>query len=131
MKTRLIASAMAVAALALFGAGCASTPYYPMDTRVTVAENLGRDIYVRDARCAKIQGSAFATFQATVVNVSHHTVNVEWKVEWMDASGFAIEGLVSTWQRAAIAPMDHCALKGVAPHPDAVDMRFYVRRLTR
>ena len=124
--------AMAVAAAAMVAAaGCASTPYYPSDTRVTVAENLGRSIYVRDARCAKLAGSPFATFQATVVNVTHRPIDVEWKVEWLDASGFACEGLTSYWQTANVAPMDHAALKGVAPTQDAVDMRIYVRRLAR
>ena len=127
-----IRRSIAIAALALAGAvagaGCASTPYYPADTRVTVAEDLGTSVFVRDARCAKIMGSDFATFQATVVNNAYRPIDVDWKVEWLEATGFAVEGLTSTWQCASIAPKDHRALKGVAPTPEAVDMRFYVRR---
>ena len=128
MKLKMLATAAVAAALS---AGCVSTPYYPSDTRVTLAENLGTDIYVRDARCAKINGSDFATFQATVVNNAMHEVWVEYKVDWLDAAGFEIPGLVSTWQNAAIAPKDHKGLRGVAPTRDAVDMRIYMRRLRR
>lgn len=129
--SRFFAMAIGVAALAAAATGCVSTPYYPVDTRVTVAENLGRAIFVRDARCAKLDGSPFSTFEATVDNTSHHDIDVEWKVEWLNAYGFKCEGLTSYWQIANVPSHDHAMLRGVAPTQDAVDMRIYIRRLTR
>ena len=45
--------AMLGMAAALVLTGCVSTPLPPMDRRVTLAENLGYDLYVTDVRCAK------------------------------------------------------------------------------
>ncbi len=98
-----------------------------MDARVTVAENLGLDLFVSDVRCAKGK-SDFYSFQANVVNNTRSTLNVEWKVQWLDADGMEIESLVSGWNRIGIAPKEMRGLSGTASSRDAVDMRFYVRR---
>ena len=127
MKMKLILPILAAALLA----GCTSTAIYPVDTRVTVAEDLATDVFVRDVRCAKGEGSDFAMFQATLVNNATRTVSVEWRVDWMDAAGFAVASDTEIWRIAAIPPKAHTSLQCVAPTPKAADMRFYVRRLRR
>lgn len=117
-------------ALGVVGAGCVATYVPPVDRRVTVAENIAGDVYVSDVRCAKGM-SDHLTFQANVVNLTSREQWVEWKVVWLDAAGMEIDSIVSTWSSAAIAPKDIRALKGTAPHPDAADMRFYLRRTVR
>ena len=117
-----------VAALAGLVAGCVSYHTPPMDRRVTVAEDLGATVWVTDVRCAK-GASPYATFQANVVNNTSHDLGVEWKVVWLDANGVTIDSLVSTWNKAMLAPKDIRALKCTASRPDAADMLFYVRRL--
>lgn len=108
--------------------GCVSAPVPPMDSRVTVAPNLGQKLYVTDVRCAK-GTSQYLTFQANVVNNTGSELRVQWKVQWLDPDGMEIDSVVSTWNDAAIQPYDIKGLKGTAPRTDAADMRFYVREM--
>ena len=117
---------LAIAAVSM--TGCISrAPVPPMDTRVTIAENLTYDIYVTDVRCTK-GNSDYLTFQANMVNNCHDPIAVEWKVQWLDAEGLEIESAVSTWNALMIQPNEIRGLKGTAPKPDAADMRFYARK---
>lgn len=121
-------SKFAMAALgAVLLSGCVATNIPPPDRRVTVARDLGTSVYITDIRCAK-GASDFYTFQANMVNNTSRDLPVEWKVVWLDADGVAIDSVVSTWSARMLNPHDVCALKGVAPRSDAVDMLFYVRR---
>lgn len=108
--------------------GCVSAPVPPMDSRVTIAPNLGRKLYVTDVRCAK-GTSQYLTFQANVVNNTGSELRVQWKVQWLDPDGMEIDSLVSSWNSVAIQPYDIKGLKGTAPRTDAADMRFYVREM--
>jgi len=109
-------------------AGCISSPVPPVDSRVTIAPNLGNKLYVTDVRCAK-GSSQYLTFQANVVNNTGSELRVQWKVLWLDPDGMEIDSSVSTWNSVAIQPYDIKGLKGTAPRADAGDMRFYVREM--
>lgn len=126
MKKTMMMMAFAAAALL---AGCVSAPVPPMDTRVTVAPNLGQKLYVTDVRCARGSQSEYLTFQANVVNNTRSELRVQWKVQWLDADGIEIDSLVSSWNSVAVQPYDIKGLKGTAPRVDAADMRFYVREM--
>ena len=115
------------AGVALF-MGCVSAPVPPMDSRVTIAPNLGQQLYVTDVRCAK-GTSQYLTFQANVVNNTESELRVQWKVQWLDPDGMEIDSLVSSWNSVAIQPYEIKGLKGTAPRTDAADMRFYVREM--
>ena len=108
--------------------GCISSPVPPMDSRVTIAPNLGNKLYVTDVRCAK-GSSEYLTFQANVVNNTGSELRVQWKVQWLDPDGMEIESAVSTWNDVAVQPFDIKGLKGTSPRRDAADMRFYVREM--
>ena len=114
------------AALAGLVAGCISYHTPPMDRRVTVAPNLGTDVWVTDVRLAKGPSSHF-TLQANVVNNTSGVVRMDYRVEWLDATGMAIPSVVSTWQPMAMAPRAVVPLQATAPAPEAVDFRFYVQ----
>ena len=120
---RTVFAALVVAACAF--SGCSTLP--PADTRITIAADVASDIRVTDARCVKGSGDYF-TFQANVVNNCTSQRVVEWKVQWLDADGVAIDSVVSSWNSRAIQPMEICALKSTAPCPEAADFRFYVRK---
>lgn len=122
VKTMMIGVSSAVLA------GCVSAPMPPQDTRVTVAEDVRRDLYVTDVRCSKGNGE-FYVFQANVVNNSRQELALEYKVQWLDRDGIAIDSIVSGWQKASVAAKDIRGLKATAPRRDAADMRFYVRRM--
>lgn len=121
-KLMMIMFAAGLAALV----GCISTPIPPMDSRVTIAPNLGPWLYVTDVRCTK-GISEYLTFQANVVNNTGCEQCVQWKVQWLDPNGLEIDSAVSTWNDVAIQPFEIRGLKGTAPRRDAADMRFYMR----
>lgn len=107
-------------------AGCVATPVPPMDTRVTIAPDLGSKLYVTDVRCTK-GGGDFLALQVNAVNNTGSELRVQWKVAWLDPEGMEIDSLVSSWNSLALQPYEIRALKGTAPRADAADMRFYVR----
>lgn len=117
-----------VGCVSVFLSGCVATNVPPVDRRVTIAPDLGTKVYVTDVRCAKGR-SDYTTFQANVVNNTSSDLGVEWRVVWLDEDGITIDTLVSSWDKMMLAPNDIQALKSTAPRMDAVDMRFYLRKL--
>ena len=115
-----------VAALAGLVAGCVSYHTPPMDRRVTVAPEMGSAVWVTDVRLAKGPSSHF-TMQANVVNNTSGVVRMEYRVDWMDATGTIIPSVVSTWQPMSAAAREVVPLQATAPSPEAVDFRFYVQ----
>ncbi len=115
-----------VAALAGLVAGCVSYHTPPIDRRVTVAPDLGTAVWVTDVRLAKGSSSHF-TLQANVVNNTDGEVRMDYRVEWLDATGTVIPSVVSTWQPIAAAPRAVIPLQATAPAPEAVDFRLYVQ----
>jgi uncharacterized protein YcfL len=118
---------MFAAAVALM-TGCVATPVPPMDTRVTIAPDLGHKLYVTDVRCTKGH-SDFLTLQVNAVNNTGSELRVQWKVVWLDGEGMEIDSLVSSWNSLALQPHEIRGLKGTAPRVDAADMRFYARKM--
>ncbi|MBP5286085.1 MAG: YcfL family protein [Kiritimatiellae bacterium] len=121
--------AMLILALAagLF-AGCISrAPVPPMDARITIAPDLDNNVVVTDVRCVGGAGS-FMVFQANLVNNCSRPLNVDWKVQWLDADGIEIDSAVSSWNTRTLQPFEIRALKCTAPRQEASDMRFYARK---
>jgi len=114
------------AALAGLVTGCISYHTPPMDRRVTVAPDLGVAVWVTDVRLAKGPSSHF-TMQANVVNNTEYVVRMEYRVDWLDATGSAIPSVVSTWQPMSAAAREVVPLQATAPSPEAVDFRFYLQ----
>jgi len=127
MRMLALCSALVGAALV---SGCVATNVPPPDRRVTIAPDLGTNIYVTDVRCVPGQTGIY-TFQANVVNNTRWDLPVQWKVVWLDADGVTIDSAVSTWRDLMLQPYEVGALKGVAPTPNAADMMFYVRHARR
>lgn len=123
---KLLMALFAVAAA--FMAGCVATPVPPMDTRITIAPDLGEKLYVSDVRCTK-GNSDFLALQVNAVNNTGSELRVQWKVAWLDPEGMEIGSLVSSWQSLALQPYEIRALQSRAPSMNAADMRFYVRRM--
>ena len=115
-----------IAAFAALAAGCVSCHNPPLDRRVTISPNLGTAVWVTDIRLAKGVSSHY-TLQANVVNNTDDLVQMEYRVDWLDATGSAIPSVVSTWQQMSAAAREVVPLQATAPSPDAVDFRFYVQ----
>jgi len=115
-----------IAVLAALVTGCVSYHTPPIDRRVTVAPDLGTLVWVTDVRLAKGVSSHY-TMQANVVNNTDDIVSMEYRVDWLDASGAVIPSVVSTWQHMSAAAREVLPLQATAPSSDAVDFRFYVQ----
>ena len=115
-----------VAVLAALAARCISYHTPPMDRRVTVSPDLGTAVWVTDVRLAKGPSSHF-TLQANVVNNTDGVVRMEYRVDWLDATGSAIPSVVSTWRPMSAAAREVVPLQATAPSAEAVDFRFYVQ----
>lgn len=114
------------AALAGLMAGCISYHTPPLDRRVTVSPDLGTAVWVTDVRLAKAPSNHF-TLQANVVNNTDGVMRMEYRVDWLDATGSAIPSVVSTWQPMSAAAREVVSLQATAPLPEAVDFRLYVQ----
>jgi len=118
--------AVAVLTLAFLGTGCVVSPVRYSDSRVTVASELGRKVWVTDVRLLPGEGS-HRTLQVNVVNSTRDVTRLEYKVVWMDATGLEIPSVVSTWQADSLSGLEIRNLRATAPSPQAVDFRFYVK----
>ena len=114
------------AALAGLVAGCISYHTPSMDRRVTVAPDLGTAVWVTDVRLMKGPSSHF-TVQANVVNNTDGVVRMEYRVDWLDATGTVIPSVVSTWQPMSVAAREVVPLQATASSLAAVDFRLYVQ----
>ena len=126
VRMNLFCRSVLFATLAVLMAGCVSYHTQPMDRRVTVAPDFGSDVWVTDIRMAKGVSSHY-TLQANVVNNTDDLLQMEYRVDWLDATGSAIPSVVSTWQPMSAAAREVVPLQAAAPSPDAVDFRFYVQ----
>lgn len=114
-----------LAGAAAFAAGCRTTP--PGHPNVTLERSVRRAVEITDVRCSK-GDSAFATFQASVANTTPSELAVQWKTEWYDGTGMAIDSVTTAWNDVAIQPGDVKALKSTAPAQNAVDAQMFIRR---
>lgn len=124
MKLRFLQ--MVMVAAAMVGGGCVSAPTPPPDRRVTVASELGDDLYITDIKCAK-GNTDYYVFQANVVNNTRSILMLQYRLVWLDANAIEIPSVQGRWQRFSVAPKDIGSLRAVAPTPAAVDFRFYVK----
>lgn len=116
----------AACVLALAMSGCVSTHTPPPDRRVTIASELGDDLWITDIKCAKMASDHYV-FQANVVNNTRSILMLQYRLAWLDANGIEIPSVQGRWQRFSVAPKDIGGLRAVAPTPNAVDFRFYVK----
>ncbi len=112
--------------LALSVTGCVAYHTPPVDRRVTVSPDLGTAIWVTDVRLVKGVSSHY-TMQANVVNNTEGDVRMEYRVDWLDATGAVIPSVVSIWQPMSAVAREVVPLQATAPSSDAVDFRFYVQ----
>ena len=61
------------------------------------------------------------------MNNTDGVMRMEYRVDWLDATGSAIPSVVSTWQPMSAAAREVVPLQATAPSPAAVDFRFYVQ----
>lgn len=142
MKTKLLSvrfagGLVAVGAVLTF-AGCASnvntyeraqsqaTPNYIADKRVITDNTLAGLIRVVSINQSTVSGNLLK-IQATVENLRNSTRNVNYKFEWIDQDGMALDSANETWKTLVLQGRESTTISTVAVSPRAVDFKLKFR----
>jgi len=139
MKTtlRLTAAALLVAG-ALLATGCASNvntyeraesqaaPNYVNDKRVITDNTLAGTFRVVSLNQATVSGNLLK-IQATVENLKNSQRRLNYKFEWIDVDGMAIDSPNEVWKSQLFQGRETLTISTVSINPRAVDFRLKFR----
>lgn len=129
--------AFAVATLALLFGGCQNvntyenaeskaTPNYVADKRVITDNTLAGTVRVVSINQATVSGNLLK-IQATVENLKSSRRTVNYKFEWMDQDGMAVNSPNETWKSLTLEGRETTTISTVAISPKAVDFKLKFR----
>jgi len=133
-----LGGALAVAALALAFSGCATnvntyeraesnaTPNYVADKRVITDNTLAGTFRVVSINQGTVSGNLLKV-QATVENLKSKTRTLNYKFEWIDENGMAVDSPNETWKAILLQGRETQTISTVAITPKAVDFRLKFR----
>ncbi len=139
MKTtlRLTAAALLIAG-ALLATGCASNvntyeraesqaaPSYVNDKRVITDNTLAGTFRVVSLNQATVSGNLLK-IQATVENLKNSQRRLNYKFEWIDVDGMAIDSPNEVWKSQLFQGRETLTISTVSINPRAVDFRLKFR----
>lgn len=123
---------------ALLLAGCATnvnsyeranpqaTPSYVADARVITDDSLSRKFQVVSINQATVSGNLLKV-QATIVNLKNNLRTLNYKFEWVDQDGMAVDSPNETWKAIMFQGRETKTVSTVAVSPRAVDFRLKLR----
>ena len=143
MKTTLLpvrlTGQLLVAGTILFLAGCAAenvntyenaqsqaAPTYIADKRVITDNTLAGKVRVVSLNQATVSGNLLKV-QATVENLKNKQVTVNYKFEWIDQDGMALNTANETWKSLPLQGRESTTISTVAVNPRAVDFKLKFR----
>lgn len=127
---------LAVAAVLL--AGCATnvntveraqpqaTPSYVADKRVVTDNTLAGMVRVVSINQATVSGNLLKV-QATIENLKNSLRTLNYKFEWIDRDGMAINSPNETWKTIQLQGRETTTISTVAINPRAVDFVLKLR----
>jgi len=127
-----------IAGLALYFAGCASNVNtferaeslaehnHVVDQRVVTDRTLARTFHVVSINQDSVSGNLLRV-QATVANLKNRVRTLNYKFEWIDNAGMAIDSPNETWKSIRFQGRETRAITTVAVSPRAVDFRLKFR----
>jgi uncharacterized protein YcfL len=132
-----IRSLLPVAALALLLGGCANvntyenaeshaTPNYVADKRVITDNTLAGTVRVVSINQATVSGNLLK-IQATVENLKSSAQTLNYKFEWVDQDGMAVNSANETWKSLPLQGRETTTISTVAVSPKAVDFKLKFR----
>jgi uncharacterized protein YcfL len=131
-------AAVLTAALALLLTGCATNvntyeraeslaaPSYVADKRVITDNTLAGTFRVVSINQATVSGNLLKV-QATVENLKNKLRTLNYKFEWVDESGMAVDSPNETWKAIQLQGRETQTISTVAVSPRAVDFRLKFR----
>ncbi len=133
-----LSGALTVAALALAFTGCATnvntyeraesnaTPNYVADKRVITDNTLAGTFRVVSINQGTVSGNLLKV-QATVENLKNKLRTLNYKFEWIDENGMAVDSPNETWKAIQLQGRETQTISTVAITPKAVDFRLKFR----
>ncbi|MBL9219725.1 MAG: YcfL family protein [Opitutaceae bacterium] len=132
-----LGGALAVTALALLFGGCQNvntyenaesraTPTYVADKRVITDNTLAGKLRVVSVNQATVSGNLLK-IQATVENLSSKARTFNYKFEWIDQDGMAVNSPNEVWKALVLQGRETSTISTVAISPKAVDFKLKFR----
>ena len=132
-----VTGSLFVAALMLLLAGCTSVntyergqsqaaPNYIADKRVITDNTLAGTFRVVSINQGTVSGNLLK-IQATVENLKSSLRTLNYKFEWVDGEGMAVDSPNETWKTAQFQGRETQTISTVAITPRAVDFRLKFR----
>lgn len=132
-----LGGALAVTALALLFGGCQNvntyenaesraTPTYVADKRVITDNTLAGKLRVVSVNQATVSGNLLK-IQATVENLSSKARTFNYKFEWIDQDGMAVNSPNEVWKALNLQGRETSTISTVAISPKAVDFKLKFR----
>ena len=129
--------ALAVTALALLFGGCQNvntyenaesraTPTYVADKRVITDNTLAGKLRVVSVNQATVSGNLLK-IQATVENLTSKARTFNYKFEWIDQDGMAVNSPNEVWKALNLQGRETSTISTVAISPKAVDFKLKFR----
>jgi uncharacterized protein YcfL len=103
-----------------------ATPDYVADQRVITDNTLAGTFRVVSINQATIPGNLLK-IQATVENLRNSYRTLNYKFEWIDVDGMAIDSPNETWKSIALRGRETGNISSVSITPRAVDFRLKLR----
>jgi uncharacterized protein YcfL len=132
-----LGGALAVTALALLFGGCQNVntyenaesranPTYVADKRVVTDNTLAGTVRVVSVNQATVSGNLLK-IQATVENLKSSVRTVNYKFEWVDVDGMAVNSPNEVWKSLTLQGRETTTISTVAITPKAADFRLKFR----
>ena len=97
---------------------------YPRATLVIGSEDLLGKIAISDPRFRSV--GSLTQAQVYVQNLTEDRYTLEYKFDWEDSNGFAIQG-INAWRRFTLTPHQRNTLSATGKNPNATNIVVIVR----
>ncbi len=88
---------------------------------------IGEGIDLKDVKVFR-NDADFMEVQVTGYNRAIYTKRFDYKIDWLDKNGVAVDSKASVWQRVSAKSRTTFSFKAVAPTKDVVDFRINTRK---
>jgi len=103
-----------------------AAPSMVADRRVITDNSLAGMVRVVSVNQATVSGNLLK-IQATIENLKRSTKTLNYKFEWIDESGMAVDSPNETWKQIRLQPRETTTISTVAVTPRAVDFTLKLK----
>jgi len=104
-----------------------AAPQVADTSRVLTEAPLARKVQVVQILQTRTDGGLLQV-QVELLNKSNRGKEINYRFEWVDQGGFAIDTLLSRWSRLSLSVGKPVMVRGLAPTPSASDFRLKLVR---